>query len=342
MRHTRSRRTLALLTALALAAPVVLATGGAATAQDDGKFCTGTNIVFFPGGTEGGGFETVVYNGAKAAETLLGPTVAYVWSDWDPQNMVNQFSEAVATQPDGIAVMGHPGDAAFKPLIDEAVANGIIVTVMNVELPETQAAHGAAGTGYVGAILHKAGSDLAKEAVARAGLAPGDKVFVWGLVSQAGRGERTQGVLDGLAEAGIAEEDIIYQEIDDATNADPAAGIPVFTGMASSNTNLKMAIFDHGNVTSTAQSYLEAAGLDPANVFVAGFDMSAATVAAIQGGFTDLVIDQQQWLQGFESVAQICLSHNYGFSGLHIDTGAGFVDASNIELVAPLVEQQIR
>ena len=34
----------------------------------------------------------------------------------------------MATQPDGIAVMGHPGDDAFKPLIDDAIAQGIAVT----------------------------------------------------------------------------------------------------------------------------------------------------------------------------------------------------------------------
>jgi simple sugar transport system substrate-binding protein len=342
MDHTRARRATALVTALALTASAVAVTGGAVVAQDEGKFCSGTNIVFFPGGTEGGGFETVVYNGAKAAEAALGPSVSYVWSDWDPQNMVTQFTEAVATQPDGIAVMGHPGDEAFKPLIDEAVAQGIVVTVMNTELAETEAAHAAAGTGYVGAVLHDAGAALAKEAVARGGLQAGDQVFVWGLVSQAGRGERTQGILDGLVEAGIAEEDIIYLEIDDATNADPTAGIPVFTGMASANPDLKAAFFDHGNVTSTAQSYLEAAGLGPDDIYVAGFDLSPATVAAVQGGYTDLVIDQQQWLQGFEAIAQICLTHNYGFSGLFINTGGGFADASNIDMIAPLVEQQIR
>ena len=57
---------------------------------------------------------------------------------------------------------------------------------------------------------------------------------------------------------------------------------------------------------------------------------------------TDLVIDQQQWLQGFEAIAQICLTHNYGFSGLFINTGGGFADASNIDLIAPLVQEQIR
>jgi simple sugar transport system substrate-binding protein len=75
---------------------------------------------------------------------------------------------------------------------------------------------------------------------------------------------------------------------------------------------------------------------------VAGFDVAPATVEAVRNGYIDLVIDQQQWLQGFEAIAQICLTHNYGFSGLHINTGGGFLDASNVDMLAPLVEQQIR
>jgi simple sugar transport system substrate-binding protein len=336
---TRAQRSLALMAALALTASAVMVTGGAVAAKDDAKFCKDTNIVFFPGGTQGGPFETVVANGAKAAEAAFGPKVQYVWSDWDPAKMITQFGEAVATNPDGIAVMGHPGDDAFKPLIDDAVANGIIVTVMNTELPATEAAHATQGTGYVGAVLYKAGGDLAREAITRGGLQAGDKVFLWGLEAQPGRGERTLGIHDALTEAGM---DVIYLEIDDATNADPSAGISTFTGMASANPELKAAFFDHGNVTSTAQAYLEAAGIAPDAVYVAGFDLAPATIAAIQSGYVDLAIDQQQWLQGFEAVAQICLTHNYGFSGLKIDTGGGFVDASNIDMVAPLVEQQIR
>ncbi len=139
--NTRTRRSVALITALALAVPAAVGTSAAVAAQDDGKFCEGTNIIFFPGGTQGGPFETVVANGAKAAELAFGPSVQYVWSDWLPENMITQFGEAVATNPDGIAVMGHPGDDAFKPLIDDAVANGIVVTVMNTELAESQAAH---------------------------------------------------------------------------------------------------------------------------------------------------------------------------------------------------------
>ena len=86
------------------------ATTDAAGAPPTGaQFCKGMKIVFFPGGTAGGGFETVVYNGAKAAAAAFGPSVTYEWSDWDPNKMITQFQQAMATKPDGIAVMGHPG-----------------------------------------------------------------------------------------------------------------------------------------------------------------------------------------------------------------------------------------
>jgi simple sugar transport system substrate-binding protein len=304
-----------------------------------GKFCDGMNISFFPGGTEGGGFETVVYNGAKAAEEAFGPNVTYQWSDWDPSTMISQFQEAVATDPDGIAIMGHPGDDAFDPLIDDATDQGILVTAMNTELPEAQDAHSTAGFGYVGAVLHDAGFDLAEEAIDRGDLQQGDRVFVWGLVSQPGRGERTQGILDALEEAGMTVD---YLEIDDATNADPANGVSAFTGYVSANPDVKAIFIDHGNLTSTIPTYMEAANLGADDLYAAGFDLSPATVEGVENGFVDLVIDQQQWLQGFEAILQLCLTHSYGFSGLFINTGGGFVDAENIDLIAPLVEEQIR
>jgi len=112
----------------AVAAPT--STQGAVPAAGT-NWCSGTKIVFFPGGTAGGGFETVVYNGAKAAAADTGADVQYVWSDWDPSKMTSQFTQAAATKPDGIAIMGHPGDEAFDPLIADAESKGIIVTSMN-------------------------------------------------------------------------------------------------------------------------------------------------------------------------------------------------------------------
>jgi simple sugar transport system substrate-binding protein len=326
-------------TATAAAATPTQAGSGGSGSATGAQFCQGVKLTFFPGGTPGGGFETVVYNGAKAAEAAFGPTVSYQWSDWDPAKMISQFSEAMATKPDGIAVMGHPGDDAFDPLIDQARQQGILVTVMNTELQKAEAKYATQGTGYVGAVLHDAGAALANEAIARGGLKSGDKVFVWGLAAQPGRGERTKGITDALTAAGMK---VVYLEIDDATNADPSAGVPVFTGMASANQDLKAIFIDHGNLTSTIPTYMKAANLAAGSIYAAGFDASAATVQGIKDGYVSLVIDQQQYLQGFLAVEQLCLTKQYGFSGLFINTGGGFIDKSNVDVIAPLVTQQIR
>ncbi len=326
------------LSACAPAAPAATQAPAQAAASTGG-WCSGTKIVFFPGGTAGGGFETVVYNGAKQAAADTGADVQYVWSDWDPAKMTSQFTQAMATKPDGIAIMGHPGDTAFDPLIDQAESQGIIVTSMNTQLPTAQAQYAAKGFGYAGAILYQAGYALGQEAVKRSGLKAGDKAFLWGLLAQAGRGERTKGVKDALEKAGLT---VIYQEIDDATNKSAAAGVPVFTGIMSANPDIKLVITDHGNLTGTIQTFLQAAGKKPGDVYAAGFDMSGNAVTAIKGGWLQLVIDQQQYLQGYFGVLQICLTKHYGFSGLQIDTGAGFVDKDNVDFLAPLVEKQVR
>jgi simple sugar transport system substrate-binding protein len=302
------------------------------------KWCN-ARIDFFPGGPPGGVFANNVYNGARQAEVDLGPKVQYIFSDWAPQKMIQQFKEAAATKPDGIAVMGHPGDAAFDPLIEDAEARGIIVTSQNTQLPKMEGKYAAKGFGYVGQDLYGAGFALGLEALKRSGLKAGVRAVVWGLLSQPTRGLRTKGVIDSLKKAGLTVD---YVEIDSATDADPAAGTPTFTGYVTSHPDVKLIVTDHGAMTSTLETYLKAVGKKPGDIYTAGFDLSPATVAAIRGGWTNLVIDQQPWLQGYLPILQICLTKTYGFSGLHIDTGGGFVDKNNINFLAPLAEKEVR
>ena len=303
------------------------------------NWCSDTDIVFFPGGPDGGPFASVVFSGAKAAAADLGANVEYVWSNWDPELMVTQFAEAISAQPDGIAIMGHPGDAALKDLVDDAIDQGIIVTSQNTTLPELESKYVGNGFGYVGAENYSAGYKLGAEAVNRFGLGAGDQAMVWGLLAQGERGQRTQGVIDALDEAGLFVD---YLEIDNATNANAAAGISTFVDYVSANPDVSLIVTDHGALTSIHQTYLEAAGLGPDDVYTAGFDLTTATVEGIRGGWTDLIIDQQQWLQGYLPILQICLTKEFAFTGLHIDTGAGFVHADNIELLADLVDWQFR
>ncbi|HQE93089.1 MAG TPA: substrate-binding domain-containing protein [Anaerolineae bacterium] len=299
----------------------------------------GVKIVFFPGGPPGCPFGTVVYNGAVAAAADTGAEVAYMFSDWNTEKMITQFKEAMATNPDGIAVMGHPGEDAFEGPIEEAFSKGIIVTSQNTTLPRIEAKFKGMGFGYVGQELYESGYLLGQEAVKRANLGAGDQAMVWGLLSQPTRGLRTKGVIDALEAAGMKVD---YLEIDDATNADPAAGTAIFTGYVSANPNVKLVCTDHGGLTSTLETYLTAADKGPDDIYGIGFDLSSATVEAIRGGWTDLVLDQQPFLQGYLPIVQLCLTKKFLFSGLHIDTGSGFAHKDNIEKLAPLAEKQIR
>jgi len=311
----------------------------AAAKDDRAKHFADVSVVFFPGGSEGDSFASIVYNGAKAAEKDLGCKVDYVWSQWQPDKMVAQFKDAIAKKPDGIAVMGHPGDAAFAPLIDEAESKGIIVTSQNSSLPQNEEKYKAKGFGYVGQELYASGVMLAKGAASRAGVKSGDKAMVWGLLGQEGRGQRTKGSVDALKELGVKVD---YIEISDAINADASQGTPVISSYIAKNPDVKLIVIDHGALTATAGTYLSAANKKPGDIYCAGFDLSAATVKAIKEGWVGCILDQQPWLQGYLPILQICLAKKYGFAGLHIDTGAAIIDKGSIDFVAPLAEKGIR
>lgn len=135
---------------------------------------------------------------------------------------------------------------------------------------------------------------------------------------------------------------VVYQEIDQATNADAQAGTATFTGVMAANPDVKIVVTDHGALTATAETYLKAAGRNPGDVYFAGFDLGPASVAAIKSGYLNLIIDQQPFLQGYLPILQICLTKKYGFSGLFIDTAGSFVDKTNVEAVEPLANQEIR
>ena len=310
---------------------------GAAQAQE--ASCEGKRFVFFPGGSEGDPFATIVYNGAVLAAEQTGCAVEYVWSDWNPEQMVRQFSEAIARNPTGIAIMGHPGEAALGPLIDQAREAGIIVTTQNVDLPTYEAEYMASGFGYVGAQLLSAGENLGRGAVATCGLGEGDTALVWGLLAQEARGQRTQGVINALEAAGVA---VTYLEISDQINADAPSGIPVFAAFMAANPDVTAVVTDHGALTATLPAYLQAAGKAPGEVCAAGFDLTAATVQGIQDGAIQVVLDQQPFLQGYLPIIQLYLSSTFGFSGLNVDTGAALITADNADAVAALAAAAIR
>jgi len=296
-------------------------------------------FIFFPGGPEGGPFGTIVYNGAVAAAEHTGCHVDYYWSQWNSEIMIKQFKEAVALQPDGIAIYGFPGDAAMRPIIEEAMSMGIAITTMNTPLPELEKTYKGDGFGYAGADLYTAGYNLGAKGVEVCGLSAGDKAFVWGLASMPNRGDRTTGALDALKDLGV---EIVYQEIPDNVNSDASQGIPMYVATYAANPDIKMVITDHGGLTASLPTYMKAAGHGSVDVCGAGFDLSGPITKGIKEGYIDVVIDQQPFIEGYMPIIQLYLTTKYGMAGLNMDTGAAFVTGANIDAVAPLADLQIR
>src|SRR5665213_3334901 len=130
---------------LSAASVGVLLALAAAPAQADAlrdKWCGNVHIRFFVGGAEGDAFGTIVYNGAVQAAHDLGAKVDYEFSGWDQGMMIQQLREAIAAKPDGIAMMGHPGNAAIMPLADEASKAGIKMIYQNVAVDDVVAKFG--------------------------------------------------------------------------------------------------------------------------------------------------------------------------------------------------------
>ena len=164
-----------LVAVIILSMVAVIPAASAAPVAQDKKELT---IYMQMGGTQGDAATLARTNGAKAAAANLGIKLVEQYSGWDPQKMIDQFKQAVAANPDGIAIMGHPGEDAFASLVDEAESQGIIITSGNNPLPNIQAKYQSKGFGYAGADLY-AGGYLTGQAMVAAGLKKGDKALVY-------------------------------------------------------------------------------------------------------------------------------------------------------------------
>ncbi|MGR5080573.1 sugar ABC transporter substrate-binding protein [Photobacterium swingsii] len=297
------------------------------------------SIWFDVGGPVGGPYATVVQNGAVQAAEDLSVDLRVVYSDWQPQKMVENFKQALAAKPTGIVVMGHPGDSAFEPLVDEAFSKGIKVTSVDTALPETMAAQQSNGFGYVGVNNAERGIYLANQALRDGKFKAGDRAMVWGIKDIAERSDSTRGIISTLEEAGVKVD---FIQISPEVDKDPSLGTSVLSAYLARTPDVKLVMVDHGALTSQMGNFLRNAGVRPNELFVAGFSLSPATADAIKTGYVQLVADSQPYLMGYLSVVQVVLSTRYGFSGLDINTGAGFVNAANIDFIAPLAAKGVR
>ena len=334
---TRSRK---YLSAVAVAAGVFIAAGiSGPAASQEGTIGEGLVMYFQMGGNPGGGATLARTNGARAAAEAFGVDLREQYSAWQPDVMINQFKEAMAGNPDCIEIMGHPGNDAFWDLAAEARERGIVLTSGNSQLSDLFNEYRQSGFGFVGMDNYRSGRLVAGATIRNAGLKEGDRVMVYGLLSQDERGKLERGALDVYEENNMT---IDYIEISPEVNADPSLAVPILVAYIERTPDVKSIITSHGTVTGFLGKALQEAGKEPGEIFGAGYDIVPAAVEAVQDGYVHVLFDQNLFLQGFLPVVQCVLSATYAIPGLDIDTGIGLVTPGNIEQLIPEIEAGIR
>ena len=323
--------------AAALAISAVLASAGpsnAAALRD--KWCSKAHLRFFVGGAEGDAFGTIVYNGAKQAASDTGAQVDYVFSGWAQEKMTQQLREAVAAHPDGIAMMGHPGEAAIVPLASEASKAGIKMMYQNVPVPAAVAKFGGA---YVGAQQGPQGHALGVEIVRRFGAKSGDLAIVLGGFDDSIRAAREEGTAKAMEEAGMK---VVRLNSPPEWAADPNLAIPVITAAVQANPAAKVIVYPGGQLLGNAGVFMKAAGKKPGEIINVGFDTSPQVVKGFEDGWVQLTADQQPFQQGYLPILSLCEQIVYGLAPMDVDTGAGFVTTDNYKAVAGLATEGLR
>jgi simple sugar transport system substrate-binding protein len=318
-------------------AATALAAGTALAADPPGK---GITMYMQMGGNPGDGATLARQTGAAAAAQALGlDGLNEQFSGWAPERMIEQFKQALAAQPDCIEIMGHPGSAAFQDLVKQAVDQGIVVTVGNSPMTDLQTEFWPKGTGYAGVDLYEGGKLTAQAMIEKGGLKAGDEAMVYGVFSQAERGQSEKGLADTLEAAGLKVDRL---EITQEANSDASLAVPVLAAYVQSHPELKAIGTQHGGITGVLAEVLKKAGKRPGEVTVGGIDLAPATIDGLQSGYVNVTLDQLLYLQGFLPVLQCVLTKAYRMPGITVNTGAGVVTPQTIGDLVPLIEAGIR
>ena len=323
---------------LSSAAALALAAATYAPANAADMIGEGLTMYMQMGGNAGDGATLARQTGAEQAAAAFGVDLKEQFSAWAPETMINQFKEAVAARPDCIEIMGHPGATAFHDIVKDAVDAGIVVTVGNSPMTSLQDEFRTKGMGYAGVDLYAGGALTAKYMLDQ-GLKAGDQAMVYGVFSQAERGQSEKGLADTLEKAGLKVDRLeITQEI----NSDTSLAVPVLVAYIQSHPDLKAIGTQHGGITGVLAEILKKAGKKPGDIIVGGIDLGPATIDGLQSGYVSATLDQLLYLQGFMPVVQCVMTAKYKMPGLDLNTGAGAVTPATIGGLVDLIDAGIR
>jgi simple sugar transport system substrate-binding protein len=321
---------------VSLAAPVVGAqptTGPATTLSGGLKEAGAVKVIYVGCNAPTTFFWERVTRGAQEAANNLGIQYQYLYPQTADTASLNQTTEqAIAAQPDGLAVCGLDPNGQ-RSTIQQAVDAGIAVvltppenTITQTPLKDPKLPY----IGQVGADEPSGGVLAASSAISRLGSKS--------MVCTQSQDDTTQGLRCKAL-------------VDTATSMGAAAQIQIVPnnqGQASDiMTNFLRAHPDVDTVVTTnadvAIGVVQAKQTSGINAHLVTFDLNDAVLENVQSGAIDYAIDQQQYWRGYIPVLLLTHYIRYGLvMANNYLTGPNIVDKSNVANVVNLVSQGIR
>ncbi len=324
-----SRRSALTGGAAAIAATVLEACGS--SSKSTAAAASGGSGVFGGGGSHHfvmvnhvttNSFFTATQYGCQDACALTGSSFQWTGSTNSiVSQMVSAFNTAIAQKANGIGCC-LIDNTAFNSPVDSALGQGIPVIAYNADV--------AAGTknnrmAYIGQNNLTAGAAVG-QAILSKGIKSGDKVA--GIIATPGTGNiqpRIDGAKPVLAKAGIN-----FVEV--GTSA--TEGAPEYSKISSwyaGNKDVKwMMAVDSGDSNAVAE-FIKKNNLQ-GKVGASVWDVGLPVAQAINGGYVTATIDQQAYLQGFDTIMQLYLWNVSGglMRPTDTDTGIGIVTKANV------------
>ncbi|MEU6586652.1 substrate-binding domain-containing protein [Nocardia sp. NPDC046763] len=270
-------------------------------------------------------FWSVVKNGALAAGKQLGVRVDYYSAD-DPGAQARLIDNAVAQGIGGLAV-SMPYPEPLRPSIQRAVAAGIPVVTMT---------QGAADSARFGAIGHVGVSERLDGQAAGKRLHGAGKtklLCVDHMPGQISGDEFCGGAAQGFGNpmttvvVDINNPTEVVSRVKGALQADPSIDAVL-------TLNAQIAA---RTVDAVQEAHSAAA--------IGAMTVNTELLDDIRAGKVLFTADSQQYEQGYLAVVMLQLyktNLNTVGGGQSVETGPSFIDKSNVDAVAPLVEQGTR
>jgi len=273
-------------------------------------------------------FFVPVKNGALDAGKMLGVDVNYTGpAGFDIKAQIEFIKAAIAEGVDGIATT-MPNPDAFNDVVQEAMGKGIPVLALNADAP-------ASGRlAYIGQGNYDAGASMGREIVK---LLPSGGHVMLALHTPGAFNleERISGIKNVLDAKGGFTYDVV------GTTTDMVKATTLIGSYYHGHPETK-GFFGVEDITGSAIAHVIDQEKLGGKVYGGAFDLVPDVMAAIKNGNMQFTIDQQPYLQGFQSVIQLYLLSKYKLNPTDVNTGIAPVKKDTVDAVMEFAEKGYR